>query len=381
MVPRKLPPEILDEIIWLLPKATQLVLCRTSQLFHSLVLHSLYKNICLTRSSSLMCLCTTLRSNSTAAVCVKRLSISYKLARSPNTLYLASFYKNLKAALLQMVNLRELALLVFDPTFITTILSPTTQPLQFPLLNYFETVLPLDSSLLSFIQRHPTLDYLEVSHHENFSDDTPSRSRDCATVELRRTPVLRKLRHYAGNGVYLETLAPAYPLPLRSAHVVWSAAQACDGPIKSLSAAASCTLNVLSCRRRGWNSDLIGLISTHLPNIYMLDILCVFVVDAQFPTGYQEEVGHYLSRYPNLQHLRISREVQFRSSEIPCDLDHELAIVSEWGAKCPSLSVITLPRTSLSSSPSTLPTYANIQTRALTSNGVGSLTMFGLPLI
>src|SRR5262249_22975520 len=149
---------------------------------------------------------------------------------------------------------------------------------------HFETDLPLDKLLLSFVERHPKLNYLEVSHHENLCSDDPfPQPCERITPVPRKFPVLRRLHHYVGNSIYLQNLAPVYPLPLRSAYVTWNATQRCQGPISSLASAASQTLKVLTCRRRGWNSDLIELITMHLPNIYVLHIVNVFALDTPFP--------------------------------------------------------------------------------------------------
>jgi hypothetical protein len=42
-------------------------------------------------------------------------------------------------------------------------------------------------------------------------------------------------------------------------------------------------LNVLTCRRRGWNKDLIGNITVHLPDISVLHVVNVLVIDAPIP--------------------------------------------------------------------------------------------------
>ncbi|KAF5354095.1 hypothetical protein D9756_006899 [Leucocoprinus leucothites] len=350
MVPPKLPPEILDEITQFSHQAAQLTLCRTSPVFRSLATRSLYRNVSLTTSSSLMQLCNTLRSNPVAAACVKRFSVFYLPMKPPNiayTAYFTSFYQNLRTALLRLTNLQEFSLLVRDPTLMTTLFFPSAPALYFPLLRCFKTHLPLEQLLLSFLERHPKLAYLEVSHHENLVFDDPSHPRGNVTHVPRSFPTLRRLHHFVGNSVYLEKLTPAYPLPLRSAYVIWNATQQCQGPILSLASAASKTLNFLSCRRRGWNTDLVDLITMHLPNIHALHIHNVLIVDIQLPEGYQEEIAHYLSRCRNLQRLKLTREVQWCPNDFQHDLNCEFSIVTEWGSACPSLFVIILPHSFL----------------------------------
>lgn len=196
----------------------------------------------------------------------------------PNTVYLASFYHNLKNALLNLSNLQDFQLLVPDPHFNHTLFSVTVTPLRFPSLRHFETYLPLTTPLLDFIQRHPKLVYLEVSHYENFGSGEITSAR----LERHRThrkSALHNLHHFVGNSAYMTSLTPAYPLPLRSAYLIWDAARECQGPIRSLAHASSYTLNVLTCRRRGWNVDLVGHISSYLSDIYVLQIINVLVTN------------------------------------------------------------------------------------------------------
>ncbi|KAJ3575011.1 hypothetical protein NP233_g1375 [Leucocoprinus birnbaumii] len=291
--------------------------------------------------------CNTLRSDPLTAAYVRTFSVYY-LTTNPTsatyTPYFSSFYRTFGKALSKLTNLREFSLLVRDPALMSALLSSASAALRFPSLQRFETYLPLDHHLLSFIERHPKLNYLEVSHHENLVLEPPSSNFHGGVIPAPRIlPTLTRLHHFVGNSVYLEKLAPAYPLPLRSVYVIWNATQQCQGPILSLATAASDTLNFLSCRRRGWNRDLIGLITMHLPDIYALHVHNVLVVDAQLPEGYQEEISSYLSRCRNLQRLKLTREVQWCPNGIQYDLDLELSIVTDWGVACPSLLVIILP--------------------------------------
>ncbi|KAF9443920.1 hypothetical protein P691DRAFT_778592 [Macrolepiota fuliginosa MF-IS2] len=342
MVHLVLPLEIVDEIIRLSPRSVQLSFCRTSHLFRSLATRSLYANVSLDSSSSLIRLCTTLSSNLTAAICVKHLSIHYTQTEPPNTVYLAAFYRIFKNALLNLLHLQDFRLLVSDLHIYHTIFSRATTPLWFPSLRHFETYLPLTSPLLNFIERHPKLAYLEVSHYECFNSDgshTLYHDRRWAP----RKPALLNLHHFVGNSAYMSTLAPDYPLSLRTAYLIWDAVKECQGPIKALAHTSSHSLNVLTCRRRGWNVDLVGCIASYLSDIYALRIINVVVVDAPLSQDFQDSIAHHLSRFRRLQHLKMTRQTQWCPTEVCCDLDQELSIVTEWGMACPSLQTIVLP--------------------------------------
>jgi len=260
----------------------------------------------------------------------------------PNAVYLASFYSNLKNALLNLPNLQNLRLLVSDPHLTRTLFCSATGTFRFPSLRHFETYLPLTSPLLRFIERHPKLTYLEVSQYENFSlDENLTKCSDCSRIP--RKPALLNLRHYVGNSVYLPLLASISPLPLRSAHLTWSAVHECRASITSLAQASSNTLNVLTCRRRGWNVDLIEYVASQLSDVYMLHVINVLVMDAALSEDFQHGIARHLARFRRLQRLKITHEMGWRPSAVRFDLDREFAVVTEWGAACPSLVIITLP--------------------------------------
>lgn len=69
---------------------------------------------------------------------------------------------------------------------------------------------------------------------------------------------------------------------LRVAFMFWDAVDATpQDAICALERSSGDSLNLLSCRRRGWNLELFELVSVWLPNIYVLSITNLLVVDTR----------------------------------------------------------------------------------------------------
>jgi hypothetical protein len=137
-------------------------------------------------------------------------------------------------------------------------------------LRHFESYLKLSNPLIKFLNRHPNINYLQVSKYE----DTSILS-DVTFPTLN----LPKLQYFAGNGQIVSAISDVSNL--RAAIVSWDAVDtAPDIAIKALERSSFDTLTLLSCRRRGWNLDLVQIISNHLPDILSLHISNVLLVDS-----------------------------------------------------------------------------------------------------
>lgn len=185
------------------------------------------------------------------------------LSSSANS-HLSAYYLLVQKALRSLPELQIIKLLVHDTHFITFIKHCT-----FPSLRHFESYLKLSNSLIKFLNRHPNITYLQVSPYE----DTSVLSDD-----IFQTLSLPKLQYFAGNGQSVPAIGDASIL--RAAIVSWDAVDtAPDVAIKALERSSFDTLTLLSCTRRGWNLDLIQIISNHLPDILSLHISNVLLVD------------------------------------------------------------------------------------------------------
>ena len=194
-----------------------------------------------------------------------------RIGSSANS-HLSAYYLLIQKALSVLHELQVIKLLVHDAHYITVVNHCT-----FPSLRHFECLLKLSNPLIKFLNRHPSLSYLQVSQHE----DTSVLSDD-----IFPTLSLPKLQYFAGNGQSVSAISDVSTL--RAAIVSWDAVDtAPDLAIKALERSSFDTLTLLSCRRRGWNLDLIQIISDHLPDILSLHISNVLLVDSN-PT----EVSH-----------------------------------------------------------------------------------------
>lgn len=168
--------------------------------------------------------------------------------------------------------------MVLDPNYIHVL-----DQCHFPALQHFECHLALTNSLILFLNRHPDITYLQIAPNEALS---PEYSPPSVTPQV----ILPKLEYFAGNSECISALVR--DASLRAAFVFWDAVDATpQDAITSLERSSGNSINLLSCRRRGWNLDLIDLISTWLPNIYVLSITNLLVVDAH-PTEVRIEAIH-----------------------------------------------------------------------------------------
>jgi len=198
---------------------------------------------------------------------------------------LPAYYFLIQKAVRSLSEVQIVKLYVHDAHFITLINHCT-----FPSLRHFECYLKLSNPLIKFLNRHPAISYLQVSPHE----DTSVLSDD-----IFPTLNLPKLQYFAGNGQSVPVISDISNL--RAAIVSWDAADtAPDVAIKALERSSFDTLTLLSCRRRGWNLDLIQIISNHLPDILSLHISNVLLVDSS-PT----EVRSYILRNGTLPELTV----------------------------------------------------------------------------
>ena len=195
---------------------------------------------------------------------------------SSGNYHLSAYYLLVQKALRSLPELQVIKLLVYDTHFITLFSQCT-----FPSLRHFESYLKLSNPLIKFLNRHPSISYLQVSQYE----DTSVLSDD-----IIQTLSLPKLQYFTGNGLSVPAIGDASIL--RAAIVSWDAVDATpDVAIKALERSSFDSLTLLSCTRRGWNLDLIQIISNHLPDIVSLHISNVLLVDSH-PT----EVSHVFFR-------------------------------------------------------------------------------------
>lgn len=150
-----------------------------------------------------------------------------------------------------------------------------------PALQHFECYLTLTNSLVLFLNRHPEITYLQIAPNEALG---PVSLAPAAKPQV----FLPNLQHFVGNSECISALTD--DVSLRAAFIFWDAVDATpQDAITSLERSSSNSINLLSCRRRGWNLDLLGLISIWLPNIYVLSITNLLVVDSH-PTEVRIEV-------------------------------------------------------------------------------------------
>ncbi|KAF8803472.1 hypothetical protein BYT27DRAFT_7260221 [Phlegmacium glaucopus] len=322
----RLPLETLEVFIGLASVSSQLSLACVSQLFHTLTLRWLYRDIALYSPNAVVACCRTLAANPTAATSVRSLLITYSIGPYANS-FLSAYYRLIQNALRSLPELQIVKLLVHDAYFITLINQCT-----FPSLRHVECYLKLSNPLIKFLNRHPGISYLQVSPHEDtsfLSDNTfPTLS-------------LPKLQYFAGNGQSVPVISVS---TLRAAIVSWDAVDtAPDVAIKALERSSFDTLTLLSCRRRGWNLDLFQIISNHLPDILSLHISNVLLVDENPTESYLQAIRNILRNFTRLRILRINCIDYWQMGDVKCQLDKDFATVTEWGEGCSSLVEITLP--------------------------------------
>ncbi|KAF9456671.1 hypothetical protein BDZ94DRAFT_332371 [Collybia nuda] len=330
-----LPVELWEKIVDSVRPDAHLSLCRVSKLFHSLAVRSLYYDISLDSPSATAACCRTLANNLNTASAVRNLTITYTPSEPLKYHYFPSFYQLLGRALRCLTNVRDLRLSVLDPNYIQVLAR-----CQFPSLHHFECYLTLTTPLVSFLNQHPSITYLQIAPNEALSPASwPPPTRPGV--------VLPKLEYFVGNSECISALA--CDASLRSAFLFWDAVDATpQDAIMALERSSSDTINLLSCRRRGWNLDLIDLISTWLPNIYVLSVTNLLVIDAhpsqvrtktpRISSAYLDAIRGLLSRFTDLHRLDLHCVDTFRMGEVECRMDDDFATVSGWGAACPTLS-------------------------------------------
>ncbi|KAG6835028.1 hypothetical protein H0H93_005490, partial [Arthromyces matolae] len=243
---------------------------------------------------------------------------------SPTVDYFASFYTLIRRALCRMPHIQELNLMVLDPNYQQVLDHPS-----FHSLSHFECRLGLSESLISFLNRHRTIVYLQLS---------PGSTFETSSVVLPRV-VLPKLQYFVGNSECGSAVVP--DASLRAAFLSWE--NTISAPldiINSLERSSGETINLISCRRSGWNLDLIDLISIRLPDIYVLIITNLFIFTARPNDSYVRAIERSLSRFSVLRDIRLHCFFYLEGSR---NLDEEFDIVSSWGKACPSLIHCALP--------------------------------------
>ncbi|TFK37845.1 hypothetical protein BDQ12DRAFT_723920 [Crucibulum laeve] len=326
----RLPLEVLQIIIDLAPTVSQLSLSLLSKIFHSLSIRSLYTRISLHQSSSVIAFCRTLVSNSHAANAVRYLSITYFQLIDPSKIYFSSYYTLISRALQRTPNIQHLNLNVHDPNYIISLSNISLHRLV-----HFTCHLNVTPALVTFLNAHPKINYLELSTQDDvIFGDSP-------TVSIPDIN-LPALEYFSGNGDCIEALGSS--TRLKAALVFWDVMDANPQlTISALARSSSETLNLLSCRRRGWNLDLLEVISQKLPDLSALCVNNVLVVDTHPTELTLSAIKGCLTRFTRLEKLVIHCVDVFQFDEIESRPDDDFATVTEWGEACSSLCEITLP--------------------------------------
>ncbi|KAF8964506.1 hypothetical protein BDZ97DRAFT_1815441 [Flammula alnicola] len=309
----RLPLEVLEVFIQYSPVSSQLATSRVSKLFHSLTIRPLYRDISLCSPRVVVACCRTLISNNTAAKTVRSFSINYTHYSSSSNSLLSAYYSRIKKALLALSGLYTLKLLVHDPYFVNLL-----NHCMFPTLRQFECYLTPSTLLIEFLNRHPRINYLQVSPHENTSELSEDDNK-LPALELPR------LQYFAGNVQSLQFLGTA--CTLRAAIISWNAMD--TNPDLAFSALQRSSRDTISIR---------------LPDVLSLHISNVLLVDANPTETYLQAIRAFLPRFTQLQRLKINCIDYWEMGDISCQIDQDFSTVTEWGDACPSLIEITLPR-------------------------------------
>lgn len=183
----------------------------------------------------------------------------------PSKPHLGSFYQILSAAFDKLSNLLDLILLIQDMNLLK-VLSTIT----FPRLHRLDCYLPYCPPLATFLSRHRTLQYLHLSPSKY--DRVRANALRCDhPFAFPPKLVLPNLQYVIASDECVT--AVAQDATLRAVYIDWT-----DAPkstldcIAALKYSSSHTLRVLSCRRPGWNLDLIDAISSALPDIFVLSV-------------------------------------------------------------------------------------------------------------
>ncbi|KAJ7697157.1 hypothetical protein B0H17DRAFT_1177688 [Mycena rosella] len=322
----RLAAETLEEIVAFTPPESDLSLCRVSKLFYSLCVRSIYSDIGLKSPAAVVKCCRTVANNVNVASVVKSFEISYTPSRSPP---FSAFYALIGSALQRMTNVHHLVLLVPDPSYIAVL-----KRCYLPHLNHFECCLPLEDTMVTFLNRHLQITYLQLGAHEV----VPHPQHSIVT--------LPKLEYFIGNS---SCVAPVIRrASLRAAFITWDPVgePPLEDSIAALGRSSTETLNVLSCRRHGWNLDLLNRISTHLPHIYALSMTNLFFTDLLLihDLANLQTIGDYLTRFSSLQRLTITCVNVWKPEDEPePQMDRAFDTVTAWGTVCPSLVECMVP--------------------------------------
>ncbi|KDR79497.1 hypothetical protein GALMADRAFT_1243212 [Galerina marginata CBS 339.88] len=331
----RLPLEVLEVFVDFSSISAQLSISRVSRLFYSLTLRALYRDISLGTPSSVVACCRTLTSNPNAASTVRSFLVNYAYYSPASNSFLAAYYSLIKRALSSLLELQTLKLLVYDPYFVTLL-----NHFTLPALRQFECYLTPSAPLIEFLNRHPRISYLQVSPNENtshaFSLSIEGISSTLPSLQLPG------LQYFAGNVQSVPFLGTTGKL--RAAIISWNAMDTDpDLAFAALQRSSCDSLGLLSCRRKGWNLDLIRSVSIRLPDLFSLHVSNVLLVDADPTETYLQEIRACLPRFTQLQRLNINCIDFWEMSNISPRIDKDFATVTEWGGACPSLVEISLP--------------------------------------
>ncbi|KAJ7108318.1 hypothetical protein C8R44DRAFT_636661 [Mycena epipterygia] len=333
---RRLAPETLEEIIAFAPRESHLALCRVSKLLYALCVRSMYCDITLRSPSAVIRCCRTVARNPIVASAVRRFEISYTPTALPPPL--PTFYALIGRALAQTPNIHHLVLLVPDPNYVAALAH-----CALPRLIHFQCCLALEGRLAAFLNRHRQIGYLQLGAP---AEGTFFPGSGFPAQHL--LVALPKLEYLVANTS--TCVAPAIQCAsLRAAFITWPFVTFTlwpPAPFPPLHAAPlTQTLNVLACRRPGWNLDLLDGISRRLPHIYALSLTNLFFGAEEIrgqPTPLQAMTA-YLPRFSALQRLTITCTDADGEIDLE-DMDSAFDTVTAWGAACPSLVECVVPQ-------------------------------------
>ncbi|KAF8875156.1 hypothetical protein BD779DRAFT_1564136 [Infundibulicybe gibba] len=308
-----LPTEVWEEVVVVAPVSTQLSLCQVSRLFRSLSTREIYREILLTRHSSIVSCCRTLISNPDAAQALKSFTLSY-IPHSPiNVHYLTAYYKLINHALRSATELQDLVLMLEDPNFVDVLAH-----CRFPRLWKFECALTLSPALVRFLNGHPALTYLQLARYD------PRTRRLLAAIPQLNLP---NVGYYVGSVGYLPSLTSVGG-PLRAAFPGWGGSE--ESIEQDISALA---------RRSGDTLSVLGS-----PELNSLNVWNLLISDTHPQQLYLDTVQRYLSRFHKLRHFSIRNLGVWNTNLLEPQMDTDFATVTAWGAACPSLMQCVLFR-------------------------------------
>ncbi|KII94852.1 hypothetical protein PLICRDRAFT_47860 [Plicaturopsis crispa FD-325 SS-3] len=327
-----LPIELISEIAEYAPRNDLLTLCTVSRVVGELATRVLYRDIDLSTPNTTVRCCRTLVTNGVAARSVHFISIYLEdwECMTPNPTLFPAFFRLVRNALGRLKQVTRCLLRTVDTLGLDTILSIS----HFPHLLCFRTGQIDHSTLVPFLQRHPSLEELHVLSlvQGTLSDISAAPP---ASLNLPR----------------LKWLAGTFPL----IRLIRTETSICELTIlrgtddrdfdSLLSFIEHCTTHLQSLRvvSSFWDGETIYAIAKHLPD---LNFICfVHPPHVDFAThDFVRCVGEVMPRFTSLISLTLPGVTSLYSPTIPQSvLDTEYKTVLDWTGRCSTLEVCSFP--------------------------------------